>query len=320
MPKVAVCQITSTNDPEHNLRISSNLVRKAVAAGAQACFLPEAADFITSSIEECHFLSPPLSKHPYTLGLRSLAKELGVIISAGVHETPESDEEDTEPPGSLKVYNTHVLIGPQGDLLARYRKLHMYDVELTQPSLADGTPQPPKIFGESERVRKGMEIVPPVDLGSIGKLGLQICYDMRFPEDAIILRRMGADVLTFPSAFAIKTGRDHWCKGIAIQNQTYVLSAAQWGAHNPQRSSWGESVAFDPWGKPLGRLRSLDETPAGTQEDVEALYKQSGEFFLCDINLDVVNSTRTQIPLAIQKRTDVYGVVGESLPTRKPGV
>jgi predicted amidohydrolase len=89
----------------------------------QACFLPEAADFIATSAEECRELSFPLSRHPYTLGLRDLAKELGVVISAGVHEIPEDDEEDEEGRESLRVFNSHVLIGKTGELLARYRKV-----------------------------------------------------------------------------------------------------------------------------------------------------------------------------------------------------
>lgn len=317
---IAVCQILSTPDATHNLDVSSTLIRRAVKAGAKACFLPEAADFIAPTPRECYDLSPPISRHPFTLGLRALAKELGIYISAGIHETPESDEVDDEPEGSIKVFNTHVLIGTDGSLLARYRKLHLYDVELAQPPLADGTPQKPKIYGESERVRKGMEILPPVPVEGMGNVALQICYDMRFPEEAIILRRLGADVLTFPSAFALKTGKDHWAtlnRAIAIQQQTYVIAAAQYGEHYDGRSSWGESVAFDPWGRPLGRLRSFDDSPAGSSSDVDEAYKTSGEFFLCEIDLGVVQETRKQIPLAIQKRTDMYGVVGQSLPPKK---
>lgn len=141
-----------------------------------------------------------------------MAKELGIAISVGVHDVPEEDEDDDEPAGSLRVFNTHVLIGKDGGILARYSKLHLFDVELNQPPLEDGTQPPPKRIGESERVRPGREIVPPVELEGVGKVGLEICYDLRFPELQVILSRFGADILTFPSAFTLKTGKDHWRK------------------------------------------------------------------------------------------------------------
>ncbi|BEI91658.1 uncharacterized protein CcaverHIS019_0404780 [Cutaneotrichosporon cavernicola] len=296
MTKVAVCQIRSTADPAHNLRISSTVIRDAVRAGATACFLPEAADFIVKTTEECRRLSLPLSKHEYTLGLQTLAKELGVAISVGIHDVPEEGEDDE--PDSLRVYNTHVLIDTDGSIKAKYSKLHLYDVELIQ----DGQV---KRIGESDRVRPGQAIVPPVQVGDL-KVGLEICYDLRFPELSIVLTRMGADVLTFPSAFMLPTGKAHWAtllRAAAIQYQVYVLAAAQYGAHHASRSSWGESIAFDPWGRELGRLRSVEE-PGGEYED-------GGEFFLCDLDHGVISETRKQIPLSIQKRADIYGVVGE---------
>ncbi|KLT41725.1 carbon-nitrogen hydrolase [Cutaneotrichosporon oleaginosum] len=299
MTKVAVCQIRSTADPEHNLRVSSSVIREAAKAGAVACFLPEAADFIVKATEECRRLSLPLSRHGYTLGLQELAKELGVSISVGVHDVPEDGQDDE--PDSLRVFNTHVLIDKDGSIKAKYSKLHLYDVELIQ----DGRV---KRIGESDRVRPGQSIVAPADVEGF-KVGLEICYDLRFPELSIILARMGADVLTFPSAFMLPTGKAHWAtllRAAAIQYQVYVLAAAQYGAHHASRSSWGESLAFDPWGRELGRLRSVEE-PGGD-------YDGSGEFFLCDIDHDVINETRKQIPLAIQKRADMYGVVGERGP------
>lgn len=137
MTKVAVCQIRSTADPAHNLRISTNVVREAVQAGAvvssiashscsssrQACFLPEAADFIVKTTEECRALSLPLSRHPYTLGLQALAKELSVVISAGVHDVPEEGEDNE--PHSLRVFNTHVLIDKDGSIKAKYSKVSL---------------------------------------------------------------------------------------------------------------------------------------------------------------------------------------------------
>nr|XP_031857241.1 uncharacterized protein CI109_007360 [Kwoniella shandongensis]KAA5524313.1 hypothetical protein CI109_007360 [Kwoniella shandongensis] len=308
---VAVLQIRSTGDPVHNLDISKKLIRKAVDAGAKALFLPEASDFIHPSASESRKLSPPLPSHPYTLGLQALAKELGVVISVGVHEGPSDEEGEKE-----RIYNTHVLIGDKGDLLGVYRKLHLFDVELTKAAAEDGTIPPPQRVGESDRIIPGKEIVPPIHVDGVGNIGLEICYDIRFPELSLILTRLGADVLLFPSAFTVKTGRDHWptlLRGQAILNQTYVIASAQYGAHNEGRTSWGESLAFDPWGKQLGRLRSVDDTPPGKDEEVEKIYEDSGEFFLFEIGEEAVKATRSQIPVAIQKRSDVYGVVGENV-------
>ncbi|KAL1405483.1 Carbon-nitrogen hydrolase [Vanrija albida] len=315
MTKVAIAQILSTHDVKHNLAVSAKVVRDAVAEGAKAVFLPEAADFIARSADETFQLSAPLSKHEYTQGLQALAKELGVVISAGVHDLPEADEKDDEPEGSLRVYNTHVLIGTEGQLLARYRKIHLFDVELQQAVGADGVVPAPKRTGESDRVRPGKEIVAPVAVDGLGKIGLEICYDLRFPELHIIQTRLGADILTFPSAFTLKTGKDHWAtllRGIAIQFQVYVLASAQYGAHNPQRSSWGEALAFDPWGRQLGRLRSVEDD--GDKAAIDKVYAEGGEYFLTDIDLEAVTGTRKQIPLAFQKRSDIYGVVGKELP------
>ncbi|WVO14023.1 hypothetical protein L204_101648 [Cryptococcus depauperatus] len=306
---VAVCQIRSTGDPRHNLRISENLIRRAVTAGAQACFLPEASDFIHPSKTESRKLSRPLEQHEYTVGLRKVAKELGILISVGVHEGPIDESEE-------KIYNTHILIGSDGEILASYRKLHLFDVQLEKPSLQGGTHEAPLRIGESERILAGTSITPPIDVRGLGRIGMEICYDIRFPELSIILTRLGAQVLLFPSAFTVKTGRDHWatlCKATAILYQTYIIAAAQYGAHNAKRTSWGETIAFDPWGEQLGRLRSVDDTPPPQQdvevnEEVDKLYEESGEFFIFHLDLSKVNETRSQIPLEIQKRSDVYQV------------
>ncbi|WVQ78537.1 hypothetical protein IAT38_000623 [Cryptococcus sp. DSM 104549] len=310
---IAVCQLRSTGDPVHNLAISQRLVRRAVSAGAKACFLPEASDFIHPSASHSRTLSLPLPQHTYTLGMQALARELGVVISVGVHEGPEDEAEQ-------RVWNTHLLIGGDGAILGRYRKLHLFDVELTKPPGPDGVTPPPSRTGESDRILAGDQVVPPIEVEGLGKIGLEICYDIRFPELSLILTRLGADMLLFPSAFTVKTGRDHWatlCRATAIQNQSYLIASAQYGAHNEKRTSWGESLAFDPWGRELGRLRSVDDTPSPTEgkrdEEVERVYEESGEYFLCEVDAGKVGETRSQIPLGIQKRKDVYGVVGEGI-------
>ncbi|WWC89865.1 uncharacterized protein L201_004793 [Kwoniella dendrophila CBS 6074] len=306
---IAVAQIRSNDDPIHNLEISKRVIKKAAKAGAKAIFLPEASDFINQNYEESRKLSLPLNQHKYTIGLQELAKQLKVIISVGIHEGPEDEKEK-------RFYNTHVLIGDNGNILASYRKLHLYDVELTKPPNEDGSIPPPMRTGESDRILPGQKVVPPVEVQGLGKLGLEICYDIRFPELSIILTRLGATTLLFPSAFMVKTGRDHWatlCRSQAIQSQSFVIASAQYGAHNPKRTSWGESIAFDAWGKQLGRLRSVDDTPPGEDKEIEQLYEEEGEFFLAEIDDQIIKDIRNQIPLAVQRRKDIYGVVDENI-------
>ncbi|KAJ6577654.1 putative nitrilase-like protein [Mycena capillaripes] len=298
MVLIACAQMCSTDNVAHNLAMSIQLARDAAAAGAKALFLPEASDYIANDAHLGWELAEPLPTHTYTLGLQEVAKELEIFISVGIHERPGPDEAASEEPGSERVFNTHVAIGSDGKIKSFYRKLHLFDVQLK-----DGTQ-----MGEHKRIIPGSTIVEPVDMGDIGRVGLEICYDMRFPELHIILRRKGADIITLPSAFTIPTGRAHWytlVRAIAITYQVYVIAATQAGAHSAQRSSWGEALVFDPWGIELGRLPSIDET----EDPKQAMPAQ---FILADVDLARVQSVREQIPLEIQKREDVYGVVGSS--------
>ncbi|KAF7311984.1 Nitrilase-like protein [Mycena indigotica] len=304
MVLVAVGQICSTNSVAHNISISMQVVRDAAAAGAKAVFLPEASDYISLTNHEAYLLAEPLSTHTYTSALRATAKELGVFISVGIHELPTPEEAKKEEPGSERVFNTHIVIGPDGEIASFYRKLHLFDIQLKSEDSA--VPGPSKRTGEHLKIIPGDTIAEPVSLGSIGKLGLEICYDIRFPELHIILRRKGADIIAIPSAFTVPTGRAHWAalvRSIAISYQVYVVAAAQAGAHNPNRSSWGEALAFDPWGTPLGRLPSIDDVDDSSKP-------LPPQFMLVDVDQARVEGVREQIPLEIQKRDDVYGVVG----------
>ncbi|KAJ7056786.1 carbon-nitrogen hydrolase [Mycena amicta] len=305
MVLVACAQICSTNSVAHNISISVELARTAASAGAQALFLPEASDYISDSANgprEGYLLAEPLATHTYTNALRAVAKELGLYISVGIHERPTPEEAKREEPGSERVFNTHVVIGPDGEIASVYRKLHLFDIQLKESESAG----PSKRTGEHQKIIPGDVIAEPVSLGGLGRLGLEICYDIRFPELHIILRRKGADIIAIPSAFTVPTGRAHWAtlvRSIAVSYQVYVIAAAQAGAHNPSRSSWGEALAFDPWGVPLGRLPSVDEAEDPTKP-------MPPQFMLVDVDTARVASVREQIPLDIQKRDDVYGVVG----------
>ncbi|KAJ7776576.1 carbon-nitrogen hydrolase [Mycena maculata] len=305
MVLVACAQMCSTDSVAHNLAMSVQLARDAAAAGAKALFLPEASDYIANDAHLGYLLAEPLATHTYTLGLQAVAKELGIYINAGIHERPGSNEANSEEPGSERVYNTHVSIGPDGRILSFYRKLHLFDVQLKDAAQEIPGEKLPRT-GEHRRIIPGSVIPTPVDMGDIGRVGLEICYDLRFPELHIILRRKGADILTIPSAFTVPTGRAHWytlIRSVAITYQVYVIAAAQAGAHSPARSSWGEALVFDPWGVELGRLPSIDDAADPTEP-------MPPQFILVDVDPAKVESVREQIPLEIQKREDIYGVVG----------
>jgi predicted amidohydrolase len=157
-------------------------------------FLPEASDFITINKEETLKLTTTLANSEFLLGLQDLAKKENVWVSVGVHEST---------PVPTKVYNTHVVIDDNGELVSAYRKIHLFNVDIENG---------PRLM-ESDSTVQGERILDPVQT-PVGKLGLETCYDMRFSELSIALRRRGAELLAFPSAFTIKTGEAHWGKNL----------------------------------------------------------------------------------------------------------
>lgn len=145
-----------------------------------------------------------------------------------------------------RVHNTSFLVSDQGELVAVYRKIHLFDVDLTE--------QGGSVFQESKSIAPGSEVV--VAETPFGGVGLSICYDLRFPELYREMSRRGARFLTVPAAFAPETGRDHWevlLRARAIESQAFVVAPAQWGRHSADRSSYGRSLVVDPWGLVLAR-------------------------------------------------------------------
>lgn len=219
------------------------------------------------------------------LGLQKTAKENGLHINVGIHEP-------TDPP-SKRIRNTVIWINEAGEIAHRYQKLHMFDIDLR--------PDGPYIK-ESNSSEPGTEIIQPYNqVPRMGKIGSLICFDLRFPEPALALHRMGADVILYPSAFTVPTGKLHWetllrCR--AIETQSWILAAAQCGRHNAKRVSYGDTIAIDPNGKIAGRLTHVDD-PESEQEGA-----REPELLAVDIDLDQVASVRRGIPLL--RRTDVY--------------
>jgi predicted amidohydrolase len=224
--RAAVVQLNSTGEKERNLAVAERLVREAVADGAELVALPEKWNLLGSG-EELLAGAEPLDG-PSLSAARGWARELGVHLLAG-----SISERGTE-----KAFNTSVLIGPDGEDLATYRKIHMFDVDVGGVA-----------YRESAHEEPGTEIVT----APVGEavLGLSVCYDLRFPELYRILALRGARLLSVPSAFTLATGRDHWqvlLRARAIENQAFVLAPNQVGEAPPHYSSFGRSAIVDPWG------------------------------------------------------------------------
>lgn len=145
---------------------------------------------------------------------------------------------------------------------------------------------------ESDTIEPGNEILPPFDT-ALGKLGLMICFDLRFPEIALALKRQKADVITYPSAFTPQTGKAHWhalLRARAIETECYVIAAAQVGAHNEKRTSYGHSIIISPWGEVLTELEGWE----GKKAKGDAW---EPEIATADIDLDAVIKMRREMPL-----------------------
>ncbi len=256
--RVAVIQMTSQEEVDANLQAASDFVREAAAEGARLVALPE--NFAYLRREGMPFPCAQDLEGPIMSSMRALARELEIWLLAGTF--PERIE------GDSRVHNTSVLIDPTGELAAIYRKIHLFDIDLS----ASGGPR----FQESATVAPGS--CPVVADTPFGGVGLSVCYDLRFPELYRALVDSGARWLMVPSAFTPETGRDHWevlLRARAIENQCYVLAPAQFGEHNPKRSSYGRSMIIDPWGLILAQAPDRPaviwaDCPGSDQECVRA--------------------------------------------------
>jgi deaminated glutathione amidase len=233
--RAAVVQMTSTADVARNLDTAVRLVAEAAARGATFVGLPENFAFLRSEGEPV----PDAQRldGPWVSRMGEEARRHRVTLLLG--SLPEAI------PGETRVHNTSVLLGPDGGTLAVYRKIHLFDIDL--PGMEH--------LKESRSVAPGRDLV--VADAPFGKLGLSICYDLRFPELYRSLARSGARVLAVPSAFTERTGKDHWevlLRARAIENLAYVVAPAQAGHHGGGRSSHGHALILDPWGGILAQV------------------------------------------------------------------
>ncbi|XP_062699077.1 nitrilase and fragile histidine triad fusion protein NitFhit [Aedes albopictus] len=282
-PRIAIAQMRSTNDKDHNLNQVKTIIQKATSYSArfQFVFFPECCDYVGSNREETLKLSEPLTGQTVS-EYQKLAKDNGLWLSmGGVHESI-AESTTTTPEDVRNIYNTHIIIDDRGELVAKYRKLHMFNVVT-----------PEFKFRESETVRSGSELVPPIET-PIGRVGLQICYDVRFAEASTLLRKQGAEILTYPSAFAVSTGRAHWevlLRARAIENQCFVIASAQIGFHNKKRESYGHAMVVNPWGVILGQA---------SQQDLDVV--------VVELDFDKLANVRQNMPCFEHRRDDIYNL------------
>ncbi len=229
--KIAVIQLNTDAEKSVNLESASRLIRSVVAAEKpELIILPEFFICMTGNPAGQQASAESVPDGPTCRAMSALARELSVAIHAGTIIERNGD----------RFHNTAVAFGADGEVLAIYRKIHMFDVNV---------PGGMRIM-ESEMVSAGDQIVT-YQLGGL-TIGCAICYDLRFPELFRALRDAGADVIVLPSAFTLQTGKDHWeplIRARAIETQVYLAASAQAGSHaNGKKTCWGHSMIVDPWG------------------------------------------------------------------------
>ena len=263
----AVVQMTSTPDYAHNLARAEHWIARAAQAGARLVALPENFPLMREEDDSGpHPLAAELADSEPLRFVCEQAARHGVWIAGGT--VPE------RVPGEPRAYNTAVLADADGRLAASYRKIHLFDVDLPGAELR-----------ESRTVAPGDEAVCAET--PWGRLGLTVCYDLRFGELFRALTERGAEMLWVPSAFTVPTGRDHWevlLRARAIECQAFVLAPGQYGRHNRTRRSYGRSLIVDPWGTVLAQV------PDGEG------------FALAEIDPARVAEVRERIPVARHRR------------------
>ena len=261
----AAVQMLATSDKANNLDEARRWVRAAASKGARVIALPEVFIWRGHKSDERNAAEP--IPGPTSQELASLARELGIYLLGG------SILEDI--PGNEKAYNTSLLFGPNGELLASYRKIHLFDVDLAQGVSVRESDT--RAFGNAIVVRET----------ELCRMGLTVCYDLRFPELYRGLAAQGAQLIFVPSAFTAYTGQAHWeplLRARAIENQVYVIAPAQFGNSTKSFETHGHSMIVDPWGKILAEL------PDGPG------------FVTAEVDLDYLGKVRAELPALTHRK------------------
>lgn len=267
--RIAACQMNSRSDREANLATADRLIDEAAAMGAQMVGLPEMFNLLGTNEEI--LAGGEAVPGPTSRFLAQKARQHGIYLHGG------SFMEKVE--GKNKVWNTTLVFDPNGEVVARYRKIHLFDIHIE--GKVDSK--------ESDIVEAGREMVTFET--EHGYFGLSICYDIRFPELYRALTLAGARVVFQPAAFTLYTGKDHWetlIRARAIENQVYMVCPAQIGSFAEGKQCFGSSMIVDPWGTVLAR--------APEREGV----------IMASIDYDAQDNTRQNLPALQHRRPDIY--------------
>jgi len=271
---LAACvQLSCGSDVERNLESAERLIRRAAGYGAALVATPENTPYLgpwDQRVRHAETLDGPLARR-----MGELARQLCIHLLVG--SFPERALGEDGQPDPHRTHNTSLLFGPDGSLLASYRKMHLFDAAV---------PGGVTVQQSDSTVPGDQLVVAPTPLG---RIGMSICYDVRFPEFYRGLVERGAEVMAIPAAFTLMTGKDHWhalLQARAIETQSWVLAPAQWGVHDDGalRYTYGHSMILDPWG-----------TVVAECSDGEGIC-------LAEVDLAKVWSTREAIPLAQHRR------------------
>jgi predicted amidohydrolase len=267
--RLAVGQMTATDDIDRNFDACERLCVAATKAGAATLVLPECFAFLGRGDGDLVRMMQGLDGPIFTR-FQALAKAHELEVCFGGF--PEQHT-------ATHAWNAHVVVDAAGAIRSVYRKIHLFDVVL--PSLT---------LRESAATSAGSDLV--IDDSAVGRLGLTVCYDLRFPELYRALAARGAEVLLVPAAFTLTTGKEHWevlLRARAIENQCYVAAAAQTGRHNEKRESYGHAMIIDPWGTVVAQCR-----------DGEGVA-------VADIDSAWLKGIRARVPVWQHRRPDLYG-------------
>jgi len=264
--KTAAIQLNSQPNLDTNLIEVYRWLERAATEGAKLICLPENFAFMGNEKERLRQAEEISNLVPDCL--KEWAEELDVYLLGGGYPVPAKDG---------KVFNRSVLINPKGEIQATYNKMHLFDVDLSDD----------EVYRESAMVEAGGQVVVSTLPEYEMKIGLSVCYDIRFPEIYRQQSEQGVDIITIPSAFTRPTGRAHWeilLRARAIENSAYVVAPAQTGKHGDKRQTWGRAMIIDPWGKVLSN--------AGTEPGMA----------MAEIKTDVIAEIRNKLPSLEHRR------------------
>lgn len=275
--QVGMVQLNSGEDKKQNLDRICGYIQEAAENGARLVVLTENMNVIAKASLPATDFAEDEAGETYER-ISAAAKQFGVYLHGGSWAE--------KIPGDSRVYNTSFLFSPKGELLAKYRKLHTFDIILPTG----------KAVRESEEVAAGDRVVTVET--ELGVFGLAICYDLRFPELYRLMAEQGAQVLFNPSNFTLPTGKDHWeplLRARAIENSCYMIAPNQIG-RNARLTAFGGSMVIDPWGTVIARAK---EEPGVT---------------MAEIDLDYLDRVRSRMQTMENRRTDIYRLEEISQP------